>query len=71
MYSNYEADLLDAMADRAHELEEAMRSSEQSEWIYVDRGDGIVSIDMIDQQVGQSEFTLIDPMEDMHDDESN
>jgi len=47
MYSNYEADQLDAMADRAYELEEAMREAEQSE------------------------FTLIDPMEDIHDDQSN
>ena len=47
MYSNYEADQLDAMADRAYELEEAMREADESE------------------------FTLIDPMEDIHDDQSN
>ena len=29
---NYNADLLDAMADRANELEQAMRNSCQSEW---------------------------------------
>lgn len=44
--NNYEADLLDAMADRAHELEEAMREADQSE------------------------FQLIEPMEDFHDDQS-
>jgi hypothetical protein len=44
--NNYEADLLDAMADRADELEEAMREADQSE------------------------FQLIEPMEDFHDDQS-
>jgi hypothetical protein len=44
--NNYEADLLDAMADRAHELEEAMREADQSQ------------------------FQLIEPMEDFHDDQS-
>ena len=29
---NYNADLLDAMADRANELEEAMRNSDPQEW---------------------------------------
>ena len=29
---NYNADLLDAMADRANELEEAMRESDPQEW---------------------------------------
>ena len=44
--NNYEADLLDAMADRAYELEEAMREADQSQ------------------------FQLIEPMEDFHDDQS-
>jgi hypothetical protein len=44
--NNYEADLLDAMADRAYELEEAMREADQSE------------------------FQLIEPMEDFHDDQA-
>lgn len=30
------ADLLDAMADRAYELEEAMRESNQSDWDGID-----------------------------------
>lgn len=30
--NNYDADLLDAMADRANDLEEAMRESEPQEW---------------------------------------
>jgi len=29
---NYNADLLDAMADMAYEQEQAMRESEQEEW---------------------------------------
>lgn len=41
---NYDSDLLDAMADRAYELEEAMREADQSE------------------------FKLIDPTEDSHED---
>jgi hypothetical protein len=41
------ADLLDAMADKAYEQEQAMREADQSD------------------------FILIDLMEDMHDDESN
>ena len=44
--NNFEADLLDAMADRAYELEEAMREADQSQ------------------------FQLIEPMEDFHDDQS-
>ena len=43
---NYNSDLLDAMADRAYELEEAMREADQSQ------------------------FQLIEPMEDFHDDQS-
>ncbi len=30
------ADLLDAMADRAYELEEAMREADQSEWSLIE-----------------------------------
>lgn len=30
--ANYNADLLDAMADMAYEQEQAMRESDQSEW---------------------------------------
>jgi hypothetical protein len=34
--NNYNSDLLDAMADRAYELEEAMRESDQSDWDGID-----------------------------------
>lgn len=43
---NYNADLLDAMADMADDIEQAMREADQSE------------------------FQLIEPMEDFHDDQS-
>lgn len=33
---NYDSDLLDAMADRAYELEEAMREADQSEWSLIE-----------------------------------
>lgn len=33
---NYNADLLDAMADHAAELEEAMRESDQTEWSLIE-----------------------------------
>ena len=32
LHENYNADLLDAMADRANELEEAMRESDPEQW---------------------------------------
>ena len=38
------ADMLDALADIAHEQEQAMRESEQSEWSLVDRADGIINV---------------------------
>lgn len=39
---NYNADLLDAMADRANELEEAMRESDHSEWTLTEsNGDSV------------------------------
>jgi hypothetical protein len=39
---NYNADLLDAMADRANELEEAMRESDHSEWALTEiNGDSV------------------------------
>jgi hypothetical protein len=37
MDNNYNADLLDAMADMAYEQEQAMRESDQSEWTLVER----------------------------------
>ena len=33
---NYNADLLDAMADMAHEQEQAMRESSQTEWSLIE-----------------------------------
>lgn len=48
---NYNADLLDAMADMADEQEQAMRETSQSDWNYVDKTDGLVSVDLINQQV--------------------
>jgi len=47
---NYNADLLDAMADMAYEQEQAMTETSQSDWDYVDRTDGIMSVDLINQQ---------------------
>lgn len=34
--NNYNADLLDAMADMAYEQEQAMRESDQSEWTLIE-----------------------------------
>ena len=45
--ADYASDTIDMMADRAYELEEAMR------------------------EASQAEFNYIEPMEDIHDDESN
>lgn len=57
--NNYNADLLDAMADIAHEQEEAMRESSQSDWSLVDRTDGIVEVDLLNQSI-KSEWSLIE-----------
>jgi hypothetical protein len=45
------ADLLDAMADMAYEQEQAMRESSQSDWILVDRTNGIVDVDLLNNCV--------------------
>jgi hypothetical protein len=45
------ADMLDALADIAYEQEQAMRESEQSEWSLVDRTDGIINVDLINDYV--------------------
>lgn len=47
----YNADMLDALADIAHEQEQAMRESEQSEWSLVDRTDGIINVDLINDHI--------------------
>jgi len=54
------ADLLDAMADIAYEQEQAMRESSQSDWSSVDRTDGIIDIDLINQQSSQWEGVIND-----------
>jgi hypothetical protein len=54
------ADLLDAMADIAYEQEQAMRESSQSDWSSVDRTDGIIDIDLINQQSLQWEGVIND-----------
>ena len=56
--NNYNADLLDAMADMAHEQEQAMRESSQSDWSYVDQTDGIASDTLINQP--NTEWSLIE-----------
>ena len=45
------ADMLDALADIAYEQEQAVRESEQSEWSLVDRTDGIINVDLINEHV--------------------
>jgi hypothetical protein len=54
------ADLLDAMADIAYEQEQAMRESSQNDWSSVDRTDGIIDIDLINQQSSQWEGVIND-----------
>jgi hypothetical protein len=58
--NNYNADLLDAMADMAYEQEQAMRESSQSDWTLVDRTDGITSVDLINQTVDEWEGVIYD-----------
>ena len=45
------SDMLDALADIAYEQEEAMRESEQSEWLLVDSTAGIINVDLINEHV--------------------
>jgi predicted glycoside hydrolase/deacetylase ChbG (UPF0249 family) len=49
------ADMLDALADIAYEIayeqEQAMRESDQSEWLLVDRTAGIINVDLINEHV--------------------
>jgi ribosomal silencing factor RsfS len=45
------ADMLDALADIAYEQEQAMRESEQSEWLLVDCTDAIINADLINEHV--------------------
>jgi hypothetical protein len=57
---NYNADLLDAMADIAHEQEQAMRESSQSDWSLVDRTNGIVVVDLLNNSVSEWEGVIYD-----------
>ena len=43
--------MLDALADIAHEQEQVMRESEQSEWSLVDRTDAIINADLINDHI--------------------
>ena len=61
---NYNADLLDAMADMAYEQEQAMRESNEDDWTLVDRTDGIVSVDLLNSCVNLFEDII-------HDDETH
>ena len=65
---NFNADLLDAMADMAYEQEQAMRESSQDDWNIVDRTDGIVSVDLLNDY----EFTneLNPPEQETYDDQA-
>ncbi len=58
--SNYNADLLDAMADIAYEQEQAMRESSQDDWNTVDRTDGIVSVDLLNDYGFTNELNPIE-----------
>jgi len=57
---NYNADLLDAMADMAYEEEQAMRESNEDDWSLVDRTNGIVSVDLLNDNVNLFEDIIYD-----------
>jgi len=57
---NYNADLLDAMADMAYEEEQAMRESNEDDWTLVDRTNGIVSVDLLNDNVNLFEDIIYD-----------
>jgi len=57
---NYNADLLDAMADMAYEEEQAMRESNEDDWSFVDRTNGIVSVDLLNDNVNLFEDIIYD-----------
>ena len=50
--NNYNADQLDAMADYAAELEEAMRESDQTEWLLIEHNNKFVGFETINQPEG-------------------
>jgi hypothetical protein len=47
---NYNADLLDAMADMAYEQKQAMRESNQSEWTLVENNDNFIGFNVTNQE---------------------
>jgi hypothetical protein len=57
---NYNADLLDAMADMAYEEEQAMRESNEDDWTLVDRTNGIVLVDLLNDNVNLFEDIIYD-----------
>jgi hypothetical protein len=50
MDNNYNADLLDAMADMAYEQEQAMRESNQSEWTLIERDGAFIGFQVINAE---------------------
>ena len=50
--NNYNADLLDAMADMAHEQEQAMRESDQTEWSLIEDNGTFVGFQTINEWEG-------------------
>jgi hypothetical protein len=47
---NYNADLLDAMADMAYYQEQAMRESDQSEWTLIEDNGKFVGFNVTNQE---------------------
>jgi hypothetical protein len=47
---NYNADLLDAMADMAYEQEQAMRESNQSEWTLIEDNGKFIGFSVTNQE---------------------
>ena len=48
--NNYNADLLDAMADMAYEQEQAMRESNQSEWTLIEDNGKFIGFSVTNQE---------------------
>ena len=48
--NNYNADLLDAMADMAEEQEQAMRESDQSEWTLIEDNNRFVGFTVTNKE---------------------
>ncbi len=54
---NFNADLLDAMADMAYEQEQSMRESSQDDWNYLDQ----ISVDLCDNDGSIDELNPPEP----------